>query len=388
MNRTLVAVAAIAVVALGVAGLVVATRDDGEPSPTTSSTPTTTAPVDTTTAVYPSADAAVHFDDPVDAARSFAVDYVGFVDPVLGEYQAGDSQSGEVEVRPSASGPVTTVLVRRLGTAWFVLGAATSNIELHEPSALGPISSPVRLRGVSAAFEANVSVEIRADGARRPIGEGYVMGGSMGEMGAFDGTVSFAEPSAPMGAIVLLTRSMEDGHVWEASVVRVGFRPVATLVPASDCPDYSMDRPEPATGQMVVTVFFTCGIDADPVPTYRLATDAPGVLQATLEALLTGPTGAEKDAGLQSWFSPDTAGMLSGVTIESGQAVVDFHDLPGVIPNASTSAGSRLLMSQLDATVFQFSSVESVIYRIEGDCAAFNEWLQASGCVTHTRAAS
>jgi len=47
------------------------------------------------------------------------------------------------------------------------------------------------------------------------------MGGSMGEMAPFDGTVSFDSPTATYGAIVLYTRSMENGAIWEASVVRI-----------------------------------------------------------------------------------------------------------------------------------------------------------------------
>jgi hypothetical protein len=391
-RRIIVALATISAVALIAVALVVANRGGEDTAtttttvaPTTTAAPSTTVPVDTTTAVYPSASSATRFDDPVAAARSFAVDFLGFVDPVIGELQQGDSQSGEVEVRPSSSGPVTTVLVRRLGDTWWVLGAATRNIELREPTALATISSPVRLQGVSTAFEANVSVEIRQDGARSALGEGYVMGGSMGELAPFDGTVTFADPSASMGAIVLYTASMENGNIWEASVVRVRLAPAGALVPASACPQYSMARPEPAAGQMVVTVFFTCGVDDPPVASYRLAPATTGVLRGALEQLLAGPTPPEASAGLESWFSPATAAMLDSVVIEAGRATVDFHDLRSVIPNASASAGSRLLMSQLDATVFQFPTVTSVIYRIEGDCEAFTEWLQVGGCDPWTR---
>lgn len=390
-RRGLLIIVAVAVVALVAAGIVIATHDGEEASPTTTIAPTTTAappttvPLDTTIAVYPTAESSVRFDNPADAARGFAVDFVGFVDPVVGEFQQGDTQSGEIEIRPSTSGPVTTVLVRRLGESWWVLGAATANIELQDPAALAPITSPVRLRGVSTAFEANVTVEIREDGARRPLGDGFVMGGSMGEKGPFDGTVTFAEPSASMGAVVLSTASMEDGRVWEAAVVRVRFAPSERLVPASACPDYSMARPQPPAGQMVVSVFFACDLDASPVESYRLALLSPAVLRAALEQLLAGPTRGEADAGLDSWFSSSTATMLADVTVRDGHAVVDFHDLRTVIPNASSSAGSRVLLSQLDATVFQFSTVSSVIYRIEGDCEAFNEWLQLGGCEPRTR---
>jgi hypothetical protein len=195
---------------------------------TTSKAPATTAPVtvppDTASAVWPSA-AGPAFTSPVTAARGFAVDFVGFTSPVVGSFRQGDARSGEVDVRPKAGGPVTTVFVRQLGSGgrWFVLGSATGNIQVTEPSALATVASPVRLRGTSTAFEANVSVEVRQDGTRQPIGTGFVMGGSMGEVGPFDGTVSFRRPTARAGAVLLLTHSMDDGRVWEASTVRVAF---------------------------------------------------------------------------------------------------------------------------------------------------------------------
>ena len=141
--------AVVAVLVLVAAGIIVVTRDGEESSPTTTTlaptttaAPPTTGAVNTTTAVYPTAGSSVRFDEPTDAARAFAVDFVGFVDPVVGEFQQGDSQSGEIEIRPSTSGPVTTVLVRRLGESWWVLGAATANIELKDPAALAGSRPP------------------------------------------------------------------------------------------------------------------------------------------------------------------------------------------------------------------------------------------------------
>jgi len=51
----------------------------------------------------------------------------------------------------------------------------------------------------------------------------YFMGGSMGQMGPFSKTVSFAQPNVAHGAIVLETSSAENGHIWEATVVPVTF---------------------------------------------------------------------------------------------------------------------------------------------------------------------
>jgi hypothetical protein len=206
-------------------------RDNGDSHPTaaTSSTganPTlpTTTPVDTSTAMWPVASSTTRYGDPVSAARGFATEYVGFTDPVVGEFRQGDTRSGEVPVQATATGPVTIVLVRQLDDSWWVLGSSTPNIQLTSPAALATITSPVHLRGTSSAFEATVNTQVRQDGVTEPLGRGTVMGGSNGAMGPFDGTLAFATPSpGSAGALVLLTLSAKDGHVSEATVVRVKF---------------------------------------------------------------------------------------------------------------------------------------------------------------------
>jgi len=191
-------------------------------APNTTS-PTPAAALDASTAVFPTEAGAARYQDPVAAATGFATDYVGFVSPVVGPFHAGDPRSGEVEVRPAANGPVTTVIVRQLGPddSWWVLGAATANIALSEPAAQAAISSPVALKGTSTAFEGTVQTQVREDDNVSPLGEGFVTGGGMGTMGPFDGTLAFTPPTATYGAVMLSTISQENGSVWEATVVRV-----------------------------------------------------------------------------------------------------------------------------------------------------------------------
>jgi hypothetical protein len=248
-NRVALIAAIVVIVALvGVIAVVLLTRDDStsttagtsttttttapETTTTTEATTTTTettttlpdTPPDTSTAVWPYVSSPTRYTDPVDAARGFAVDFVGFVDPVVGEFQAGDTRSGEVEIRPNATGPVTTVMVRQLSGSdtWWVLGSATGNIVVDTPDASATISSPVSVHGTSTAFEATVSVEVREDGNRNAIGQGTVMGGSMGEMGPFDGSIPFSA-TAPHGALLFFTLSAENGQVWEATAFPVQF---------------------------------------------------------------------------------------------------------------------------------------------------------------------
>ncbi len=146
--------------------------------------------------------------------------------------------------------------------------------------------------------------------------------------------------------------------------------------PAAACLD---GAPPP---EAAVYAFFTCEgaplpSEPRPVPRQAQAADSESQLESALTALLAGPTRAETQAGYWSWFSEDTALALNSVSIEpQGLAIVDLGDLRPVIPNASTSAGSGVLISQLNATVFQVEEVTAVEYRIDGSCQTFFEWLQ------------
>lgn len=106
----------------------------------------------------------------------------------------------------------------------------------------------------------------------------------------------------------------------------------------------------------------------------EVSADAP--LRGALQELLAGSTEQEAADGYGSWFSADTEGMLNEVRVVDGTAHVDFADFSTVIPNASTSCGSALLLAQLDGTVTQFEAVTEARYAFDGDEAAFYEWLQ------------
>jgi spore germination protein GerM len=139
-----------------------------------------------------------------------------------------------------------------------------------------------------------------------------------------------------------------------------------------------------------VLVYFTMADDVEmtPVPVARTIPNSDNfavLVRATMEQLLQGPTDAEKAQGLISWFSAATAHSLTSVGSYNDVLDMDFAGWKTIIPNASTSAGSQMLLSQLNSTLFQFPSVQRVDYTLDGDCAAFWEWLQ-SDCHSVTRA--
>jgi hypothetical protein len=134
-----------------------------------------------------------------------------------------------------------------------------------------------------------------------------------------------------------------------------------------------------STRQVVVKVFAPrapASTTCERVYPLRRTVTPPAVLTGALHALLAGPTASERRHGYGGWFSARTAHSLRSVRVTRAVAYVDLRDLRRVIPNASSSCGSALLLAQLDRTVTQFPSVRRAVYSINGDPRAFYEWLQ------------
>lgn len=133
---------------------------------------------------------------------------------------------------------------------------------------------------------------------------------------------------------------------------------------------------------VAIKVFFTKYASptspAEFVAVTRRVPKTSATIRGALEELLKGPTAEEKAAGLSSWFSDKTAGMIRGVNLKDGRAIVDFDDISKIIPNASASEGSHTLLGQLGSTIAQFANVKEIEYRLNGDNAAFMGWLQMS----------
>lgn len=145
-------------------------------------------------------------------------------------------------------------------------------------------------------------------------------------------------------------------------------------------------EPQAPDSQATITIVVYFTRDERPVSVQRTVPATHEILRVAILELLKGPTPEERADGITSFFSDRTAGMLNDATVdERGHAVVDFKDLRPVIPNASTSAGSTILLGELNSTVFAIPTLESVEYRIDGRCDVFWEWLQYGGCQPVTR---
>lgn len=232
--RVVLAVVAFATVVLaGTVAVVVAGSDDDE-SPAVSTTSTTSRPTSTTsqgvsdaeaaTIVWPDPAGSLTYDAPMDAARAFAEEFIGFDDPVTGEFQQGDRRSGEVEIRPVREGPVSTVIVRMMrNDRWYVIGATSPELELDIPTAGSAIDHPLQVAGRARGFQAQVRVTVYRRGATTPLGAGSVAAGGTSELGPFAGAIPWDNPGGGWGSVVLTTAGGPDGATWAAMAIPVGF---------------------------------------------------------------------------------------------------------------------------------------------------------------------
>jgi hypothetical protein len=101
--------------------------------------------------------------------------------------------------------------------------------------------------------------------------------------------------------------------------------------------------------------------------------------EAALRELFAGPSAAEAEQGYVSMFSAQTASILKNIKVEGKTAYVNLMDIRQVIPSAGTSCGSQALLAEVGSTVRAALPVERVLYAIEGDPAAFYDWMQF-GC--------
>jgi hypothetical protein len=252
-NRTLLVAGAVVVVLVLVAvGVILATRGDdvtttgtttstaapgststvtstssttstSSSSATTTSKPGVVTEQESATIVWPDPYGGVVYTTPNAAVEGFAVDLVGFTDPLVGELQQGDSRSGEIELRSNPTGPVTTVLVRLMSDDhWYVIGSSTPDIVVDEPTAGAAIDAPLAVTGQALAFEGTVNVSVVGRGSTDPLGAGVVTGGGS-ELTPFSGQIDWHDTGGGQGVVLFWTVSAADGSVMQVSALPVSF---------------------------------------------------------------------------------------------------------------------------------------------------------------------
>ncbi len=122
-----------------------------------------------------------------------------------------------------------------------------------------------------------------------------------------------------------------------------------------------------------INVYFTCDDSLVAIP--RSSTQPS--LENALQLLIAGPTQDEIQNGLSSAFVDASEDLIKSVEVLNSWAVVDF---------SSDFPASANTLSQLNSTVFDFSEILLVEYRIENSCEAFGRLIGNGKCSSYTKA--
>lgn len=180
---------------------------------TTDGTTTTSEPIQLAQpAIWPAAE--VVFATPEEAAEDFVTKVLG-VPPALGEFQQGDSRSGEIEVLSLGEGANATpvvrsvLLLRQLGPddGWFILAAINDHETITEPPSMSEVTAgSINVAGVGRGFEANVVVRaIVAGDASNQLDQVITQGGSMETSEPYSVTLDLSGV-APGSTVMLIVR--------------------------------------------------------------------------------------------------------------------------------------------------------------------------------------
>lgn len=151
------------------------------------------------------------------------------------------------------------------------------------------------------------------------------------------------------------------------------------------------DAPPPRDSSQIA-VYFSCrgNMGAQTLPVYMHERPI-GTAERTVEALLEqalneylrGPSSEEQKRGYLTALGSSIPDGLAGVQVAAGEAIVDFSDQIESVGPLATTAGLAML-EELRTIVLQFSEIDRVILRIEGDCERY--WrLVESDCEVVTR---
>ena len=191
-------------------------------SPTTTTTPTSISvvPSPTYTAIWPF-DPGQAFATPEQAAKTFAVDYLGMTLATVGSKQGYTGEVTGVEIFPNDRSTTRTVVqtTRDATGHWVVIGAAADEIQIDQPAVGAPLTSPLEVSGQSTAFEAQIALELRPHGTTESVAAATAMGGSNGEMGPFSTTITPPSTDEPLVLIVYEADASDRGKMTKATVI-------------------------------------------------------------------------------------------------------------------------------------------------------------------------
>ncbi len=198
--------------------------------------------------------------------------------------------------------------------------------------------------------------------------------------------VRVLEPSDDTVA-VRTTTSTPDTTSPETTTSTTLSRGITTTTDAVTTPAICIEDEPSSEAATVLQVYFPCGgsdLAIGGTYVYRAVAPTDLVLTATLREMVKGLDADEAALGYKSPFPATAEGSSLGLTLSEETAFVEFTI--DIFPDGvNTPEGAQILLSTLNANVFQFGTISQVEYRLGGSCDAFWQQLGAS-CEVVTRA--
>lgn len=246
--------------------------------------------------------------------------------------------------RDTAYAPVVPIELREEGgqdeQVW-------KNIMVSEPVPGQKVGFPLKIVGQARVFENTVQYRV-VDDAGNVLTDGYGMAEAKeaGEFGTFRILLTYREPTTPTGKVEVFSSSARDGSQENSVVIPVVF---SQDVSAQEILIPFVPRENEGTD---------CA-EISSVP--RRVERTPAIAHAAMIELLEGPDEGERQLFLT--LLPAEA-RLRSVVIEEGVARVTF--VAGSFDRVAGSCMVTGIRAQIEATLAQFPSVDSVIILEEG----------------------
>jgi hypothetical protein len=159
-----------------------------------------------------------------------------------------------------------------------------------------------------------------------------------------------------------------------------------------DCATDTSGRVDPLDPNGMLAVYFSCRGDTPLtfyVPTTgrpigKISTDVASQLDEVIRLYADGPTAEEQVNGYGAF-----AGLqlpINSVSLIGGRAIIDFGAGITDINGLGTSSFDGIVLSELQANVFQFPDIDELELDIEGDCERFGAMMEYGRCLVLTRA--
>lgn len=232
-RRGFVVLSAAAAIVVLVGAIALLNRDDGknpqhittatnagDTTTTNNTTPPSVIPQGAT-GIWPFASMNRTFSTPEEAAKSFAVEYLGMTNARVGKVEAGFEYETNVEIFPNDRGSARTVVrvTNHQQNGYVVLGAMADQIQVDQPRVQdNTLTSPLPISGTSVAFEATLGIQLRPLGSTTPVLEDHTNGGST-DMQPFSTTITPPAIDQPLVLIVFEGDASGAGDMTKATVI-------------------------------------------------------------------------------------------------------------------------------------------------------------------------